>query len=94
MQTHKKDIVWPEAGVVRKRGREWRHRGRKREKKRGENILTGLPLLFAMSFSVLFSYENIRITDGWGKHFFLKEKCKLLPSITVWRTSTAFDSFN
>lgn len=26
MQTHKKDIVWPDAGVVRKRGSEWRQR--------------------------------------------------------------------
>lgn len=36
MQIHKKDIVWPEAGVVRKRGRECGDReGEEKKRERG-----------------------------------------------------------
>lgn len=86
MQIHKKDIVWPEAGVVRKRGREWRQRERKERRKQSHWLS-----LFAVSFSVLFSGKYKNYKEGQGKCFFLKQNLEFLPSQTIWRNATAFN---
>lgn len=55
MQIHKKDIVWPEAGVVRKRGIEREKKGRK-DRRRHSHWPSSL---LCNIFQCLFHQENI-----------------------------------
>lgn len=59
MQTHKKDIVWPDAGVVRKRGSEWRQRGK-----------NPLASLLSCNLSPSRLFNKIKIVLEWVGCFF------------------------
>lgn len=80
MQIHKKDIVWPEAGVVRKREREWRQRGRKRKKREEKTFslasLSSVQSLQCLSVSC-FHGEKKNCKEGRGEYFFLKQKLEI-----------------
>lgn len=59
MQTHKKDIVWPDAGVVRKRGSEWRQREK-----------NPLASLLSCNLSPSRLFYRIKIVFEWVECFF------------------------
>lgn len=74
MQIHKKDIVWPEAGVVRKRGRRVETGREKKREEKTFSLASLSSLQCLQSFSLSCFHENITMTEGRSEYLFFEGK--------------------